>query len=112
MGGLYLLPDELEAPPRRRGSTLGSGEHGVRADTAPHHVRLALLDRLAVVKGRPSIGCPGHLVDPRSALNSSYPQARAETLSALEVLDELLYGLPKALLLVCGELVEVLLEPG
>jgi hypothetical protein len=76
---------------------LGAGEDDVAADPAPHHMRFSRMDRVPILEGRPAVRCPSHLKDPRSPFNPFDPEARTETLTAPEVLDELLHGPSEAL---------------
>ncbi len=77
---------------------LGLGQDGMRTDPAPHHMRLALPNGLAVLEGHPTVRRPRHLEDSGSTLNPSNAKARTKALAALKVFNELRYGFPEALL--------------
>jgi len=57
-------------------------EDVVGADPAPYHVRLSLALLLAVLKGGPAIGSPGHLEDPGGALDRLHAQAAPDAAPA------------------------------
>jgi len=57
-------------------------EDVVGADPTPYHVRLSLALLLAVLKGGPAIGSPGHLEDPGGALDRLHAQAAPDAAPA------------------------------
>jgi antitoxin PrlF len=82
------------------------------ADTAPDHVSLTFLDRIAVLPGRLAVWRPRHLVDAGGALDPFHSKAWPEALASLEVRDELPDGFPEALPVFFGKCRQVVSEPG
>jgi hypothetical protein len=70
------------------------------ADASPDDVRLAGVDFIAVLKGRPTVIGPSHLPNAGMALNTLHAEAGMKALSAVgEISNELRQGVAKLPLL-------------
>jgi hypothetical protein len=77
-------------------------EDGVAADSAPHHMRVTLDDRIAILERGAAVVRPGHFKDTWRAFHTFDPQTAPE-LPRLHVGDELANGGQKDSLLGGGQ---------